>query len=864
MFRHFRLAVLLPLTALAVSGCNGITEVDELQYIKETDEVDYYLDQATGINWPNVEQEQSPEVTLSGSPRTLLELKNDDLRNMTLAEVLKLGLENSSVIRSKNAFLSSGNAVLSNPLRVASFYDPSIQETGVLFGGRGVEAALAAFDAEFSTQMMWGRNELFLNNDFGGGAVGASSVTESGNWLSSISKDFGYGGQFALNHNVNYTGSNLDGQLFPSSYRGSITAQYQHPLLAGSGVEFTQVAGPIGDSFRGLSGVTQGVVIARINNDITIADLENNLTNLVKDIEDQYWELYLQYRLYDTLVTTRNSTLRTWRDAKRKLEIGGVRGFSVEDEAQARDGYFQAQARVQETLSLLYKSEAALRRLIGLPVNDGEIIRPSDEPVTARLEPDWAHSIAEGLTHRVELRRHKWNIKSLELQLGAAKNLVRPRLDFVSSYTVNGFGDQLINQSSTPFSSMYGNLVDTTHTGWQAGFVLNMPLGLRQAQAQVTNIELRLAKARDVLAAQELEIAHELGHAFQQLAEKYVTAQTNFNRRRAAQDRADLVEKKYKVGTQTLDLYLRSLASLADAEVAYYQAIVEYNQALINLQYRMGTLLPYNHVFLSEGEWDPEAYCDALRRARSRTHGLDASSLIHAEPTEFVEFDAHWADGAYHESTEAVSTVPEAIEALPEPAPATEAATINVPPPATAIFPPPVETPAPTESTPAPEQLPTPDAPARRLAPPADDGKPLPIVPPGRASARKAPPVSEPAAPSPSPLDLSLPSSASSLQPASLKQKPALKLRTGLPGELNWEPQRLPSLEAMTRKPPQGWTPTRKAQSDEASGTSEEPAETSPSRSEAATKKKSSGEAARVSFQSPVRPQSETMTSVSR
>jgi outer membrane protein TolC len=863
MFRQFRLVVLLPLLAVALSGCNGIEEVDELRYLKETDEVDYYLDQATSINWPHVEQGQAPEVALSGTPRTLLDLKNDELQNMTLAEVLKLGLENSSVIRSRNAFLSPGNAVLANPERVASFYDPSIQETGVLFGGRGVEAALAAFDAEFSAQMVWGRNELLLNNDFGGGTVGASSVTESGNWISSISKDFGYGGQFAINHNVNYTGSNLGGQLFPSSYRGSVTAQYQHPLLAGAGTEFTQVAGPIGDSFRGISGVTQGVVIARINNDITIADLESSLTDLVKDIEDQYWDLYLQYRLYDTLVTTRNSTLRTWRDAKRKLEIGGVRGFSVEDEAQARDGYFQAQARVQATLSQLYKSEAALRRLIGLPVNDGEIIRPSDEPVTARLEPDWGHAVAEGLTHRVELRRHKWNIKSLELQLGAAKNLVRPRLDFVSSYTVNGFGDQLINQSNAPFSSMYGNMVDTTHTGWQAGFVLNMPLGLRQAQAQVTNIELRLAKARDVLAAQELEVAHELGHAFQQLAEKYVTAQTNFNRRRAAQDRADLVEKKYKVGTQTLDLFLRSLASLADAEVAYYQAIVEYNQAIINLQYRMGTLLPYNQVFLSEGEWDPDAYYDALRRARSRTHALDASSILHAEPSEFVEFDAHWADGDYHETVGATPLVPDAAHELPEPAPAADAAENEVPPPAPENVLP-LDVPAPAESNQAPERLPAPDEPARRLAPPAEDGRPLPIVPPGRASAKKMIPAPSMSAPVPDIPDPENSGDVSALQPASLQETSTTALKPDPPADLKWTPKRLPSLEELTKKRPQGWTPTPQSQqrqpsvprssSDAGGAAAKEPVSTN----------RSPQAATGTAFQAPLKPQSGTTTAVRR
>ncbi|MHC4875548.1 MAG: TolC family protein [Planctomycetota bacterium] len=845
MFRLTQLFVLLSLASVAVSGCNGIAEVDELQYLKETDEVDYYVDQATSINWPHVEQEPTEEVSLSGSPRTLLELKHDELRNMTLAEVMRIGLENSRVIRSRGAFLSPGNSVLSNPDRVPSFYDPSIQETGVLFGGRGVEAALAAFDTQLSTQMIWSHDEQAQNNSLLAGVTsGTTSVRDQGEFVSELSKDFGYGGQISLSHSVDYSRTNADrtNVQFPSTYTGRLTAQYQHPLLAGAGAEFTQVAGPIGDSFRGLSGVTQGVIIARINNDITIAELESSLTNLVKDIEDQYWDLYLQYRLYDTLVTTRNSTLRTWRDAKRKLDIGGVRGFSVEDEAQARDGYFQAQARVQQTLSTIYKTEAALRRLIGLPVNDGEIIRPSDEPVTVKLEPDWVHSVAEGLTHRVELRKHKWSIKSLELQLSAAKNLVRPRLDFIGSYSVNGFGDELLDHNDGPFSSMYGNMTDGTHTGWSAGFILQVPLGLRSAQAQVTNIELRLAKARDVLAAQELEIAHELGQAFQQLAEKYVTAQTNFNRRRAAQDRADLVEKKYKAGTQTLDLYLRSLASLADAETAYFQAIVEYNQAITALQYRMGTLLPYNQVFMAEGEWDPEAYVDALRRAKARTHALDASGMKHAEPSEFVEFDAHWADGNDHENVLPVDgTKPAAATARPDLPPVVDENSLELPPPAPEVEP------ADQEGEPAP----LPDPPAARKAPPSDD-QPLPIIPPGRASARKAvaPGFVSPTSATES---ASIPTEPANTQPKSNSAKPALRpaslesvllqerQRHPTP-EPKWAQNRLPSLEDLTRRPPQekasprGWSATQQpseqpsgqqpvSRSDETTQKSDQPAD---------------------------------------
>ncbi|NQV28188.1 MAG: TolC family protein [Rhodopirellula sp.] len=635
----------------------GCAKVNDLQYLvgeprtnseDGTEELDYYLDHATKIDYPDVYQASPEQVTLSGAPRTIMDLNKDKIRDMALEECIRTALLNTTVIRTKSSFLSPGNAILANPNNATSIYDPSIQASGVLFGGRGVEAALSAFDTSLSTQMTWGRNEAVQNNPAGNNLPGGTTfVGETGNFSSSLSKNFAYGASFQVGHNVNYLSSNSP-SLFSSAYSGNLNATYQHPLLAGSGTEFTRIAGPISSSFGGLTGVTQGVLIARINQDISLTDLEGNLTNLVKDVEDSYWELYLQYRIYDTIVAARNSALRTWRDSKRKLEIGGVRGFSVEDEAQARDQYFNTKALAQQSLSLLYKNEAALRRLIGLAVNDGEIIRPLDEPITARLDPDWASSIADALTNRVELRNQKWNVKSLELQLLAATNLVRPRLDFVANYSINGFGDTLIGNNNQPYNSFYDSLSNQKQTSWSTGFVMQMPIGLRSARSQVQNIELRLTKARDVLATQELEIAHEVGNAFQELAEKYMTAQTYFNRREAAKDRAELFEKKFRVGTQTLDLLLRAQSSLAEAEVEYFRSLVAYSQAIANLHYRQGTLLPFNNVYMAEGEWEPEAYYDAYRRAKSRTYAFDASNRKSTKPPEFVETSFGTAsDGEY-------------------------------------------------------------------------------------------------------------------------------------------------------------------------------------------------------------------------
>ena len=623
-----------------VSGCAGPGR--EVTWLSDAT-LEHYRDRELHISNPVDSSPARPRESWKRPPRTITAPTEDEIRDLSLADALKLALENNSVIRTRGGFLSPGNAVLSSPDRVASIWDPAIQESGVLFGGRGVTAALAAFDPEFTTTMVWRRNETPQNNAFLAGGIGSggSLVGEMGDFTSMLRKQMGYGASLSVGHDWSYFGSNIPSSynLYNSTYTGNVNLRYRQPLLAGSGTEFTQIAGPVTQQFRGLSGVSQGVVIARINNDLTLSQFEQSAINLVKDVEDQYWDLYLAYRKWDAAVMARNSAQKSWRDTKVILDGGGKEGFTNSDEPLARDRYYQTRAQSEAALASLYRTETALRRLLGLPVSDGTVLRPSDEPVTARFEPNWEASLVEALTHRVELRRQRWSVQSLSLQLKAAESLIRPRLDLVGGYQVNALGDNLFSSDrSSPYSSGYRGLSHADHTGWNLGFEFTLPLGMRSANAQVKNLELRLAKSRAVLDAQESEISHELSDAIQQLAAQEAATRSNLNRRAAAQERVRQFEiEVFNAGTKTLDDLLRAQVSRADAEVAYYTSLVAYNQALANLHFRTGGLLAVNNVQLAESEWTPDAYRDALRRAWQRSHGLSADGLLEAQPTPFAE-----------------------------------------------------------------------------------------------------------------------------------------------------------------------------------------------------------------------------------
>lgn len=651
----------------ALVGCNTSRQV---HYFGEA-ELGPYQTVYQDIAYANVDQKTPEEVVHSEAPRTVKDIAKENAWEMTLQEAIQLAISNNKMIR----LTGNEQSLIGNPNQSPSVYDPAIRQTGFLFGQRGVEAALSDFDAQFTSGLVLGRNQAVVNQANGILPPGLILNQNTGVWTSGIQKTIATGGTFAVNHNWNYLDTNAPGTLFPSSYTGNLLANFTQPLWGGSGVEYTRIAGPNRSGFGALIGVNQGVTIARINEDIALADFELAVQMMVRDVENQYWELFLAYRQYAAELANQDSSLRSWREVKAKMEVGAI-GGNAAAEAQARENYFAVRTRVETTLNDIYTTENLLRRLLGLAVNDGRLIRPVDTPLSAEYYSSWEGTLAEALTRRVELRRQKWQIKSLELQQYAAENAANPQLNFVGSYQLNGFGDDLAFQGANAdgltareFQSGYGSLVRGDLTGWTMGLQFAMPIGLRAAHAQLRDIELQLVKARVGLAAAELDISHELADSIQRIDVGYQTAQSGFDRRVASEARVEATEAEYEaeIAGATLDLVLRAQASRAASEIAYATALVRYNQAINELNFLRGTVLENSNISISEGAWDSEAYEESIRRAWARAFAKPAEHLD-TEPEEFSSPTPYPKTDLFPGGVP-VQAMPEAIPPAPSPEP---------------------------------------------------------------------------------------------------------------------------------------------------------------------------------------------------
>jgi len=671
-----RVVALFTAAAVGMSGC-GLSKQQKMT-IEERDDTSVYDSTSLALEQPAVESEDPFGVTATAPPITIRDDEPPEYLELHLEEVVQVALQNSRVLR------DLGGQVLRAPSNAHTIHDPSLTETDARFG---VEAALSQFDTNLTSSGYFQKNNRALNNVFFGG--GTRLLQQDADvYQTALTKKTAIGSTLSLTSNTSYDSNNAPGNEFFSSWNQNIEAQVRQPLFAGAGIDYNRVYGP-----NGIPGLPSGVALARINSDASLADFEVGVRNFVSDVENAYWDLYYAYRDLDAKIAARDAALETWRRVA-ALNALGRRGGEAQQEAQAREQHFHLQEEVQNALTGrqvegtrtssgssggtfrgtggVHVCERRLRLMMGLPISDGKLIRPADEPKMARAVFEWDVILAEALSRRAELRKQKWVVKNKEMQLLASQNLLLPQLDAIGLYRMRGFGKDLIDTPGDRitgiYSSAWANLASAKFQEWQLGFEFSMPLGFRKGHVAVRNAELQLARERALLNEQERQVVLDLSNAVAEMTRAHQVLETNYNRRLAAKQQLAAIHAIEDPTPQMLYIELDAQRRLADSEANYYRSLVEYEIAVKNVHFEKGSILEYNGIYLSELPSPAKAYQDAYEKIKMRTRSC------------------RWAQES--SSTRVVSDglVPQAY--APTGAPPTMPATPPMVPPAAPVTPP--------------------------------------------------------------------------------------------------------------------------------------------------------------------------------
>ena len=617
---------------VAICGCHPV----EPFYLRDHGDLSYYLDQATEVDYPDVHTQPLEEVTHARDPITVTDSNFESFWDMTLEKAISMALQNTLVVRGygtpglQAGRVSPGiDGLTTSPASAGTIYSVAIRETEPGFipvpgqtnspaalatntqldAQQGVEAALAEFDADWTTSVFYNKTDQ-PRNVVGIGTTFTPTVfvQDQVNLQSEIAKKTAAGTQIFFRSVNTYTKNNVPAAVQPlaSVWQTALEMEFRQPLGRGRGTFINRM----------------GVVIARIGTDQEIAQLDAQLQNMVTNVEIRYWDLYCAYRNLQSAKEGRDAALRTYRQIKAQFREDQVSNM---EEGQAREQYFFFRAQLERTWADLLDAETNLRWLLGIATTDDRLIRPVDEPVKARVHFDWCEAMDEALMFRPILRLERWEIKKRELALAYAKNSLLPNINAVALYRWLGLGEKYATYEDGPppfpaaGSGAWNELLGGSYQEYQLGIDMGMKIGFRRELANVRNSQLKLAEEIAVLEDLELDVSRELTQAIRALDLNYELAQTNFNRWAAASQEYDARYETWRAGKTDVSFLLDSQRRRAQAEIEYFQAVCEYNKLIALIHRRKGTILDYDGVCYEEGPWPDKAYWDAKENARRRS-----------------------------------------------------------------------------------------------------------------------------------------------------------------------------------------------------------------------------------------------------
>jgi outer membrane protein TolC len=509
-------------------------------------------------------------------------------------------------------------------IRVLAF-DPAIV-------ANDIEASLSKFDTIWNTALTWSRIETPLG-------ISPTTFTQSGpsiasinsrnlNFSTSLIKPLPTGGvagiTFGITSQKTSPGSAIDPAIQPS-----LQFNFEQPLLQGFGDEINQLRdahpGSILTPFNTATGV-EGILITRIRLDQQRAEFELNLNYLLLNVEAAYWNLYgAYYQLYSREEGMRYA-YESWRLTKLGLEFGRA---AAQDLEQTRLQYEQFRGQRLQALGQVLESERQLRGLLGLKIEDGYRLVPSDSPILAPVKPDWHTALNSALSRRPELLLARQDLKFRQLDLIRARNNLLPDLRFIATDQLHSVGSQ-IDGGRTPANAFH-NLATDPFNNFSLGLQMNVPLGHRAAHAAVRDAQLGLQRSYTSLRIDEDKAERFLGVAYRQVLEFQEQIRVQEAALQAATNQLDRYYELFEGGrgkTFGADLIL-ALQNWSNSVASYYAAIVQYNNALATFEFAQGSIMERDSVFIGEGPLPRCTQVRAVEHERQRTRALVLRELAH-------------------------------------------------------------------------------------------------------------------------------------------------------------------------------------------------------------------------------------------
>lgn len=317
----------------------------------------------------------------------------------------------------------------------------------------------------------------------------------------------------------------------------------------------------------------------------TIADL--NLQQAMVDLDARVRSAYLSLLAaregYKVAVQNFDIAQEALRNSQARVEVGvAPQTDIVGDEALV------ANSRVDVIIAeaQIAAAEDNLRAIILSPdrpdywnVN----LVPTDQIMLTDREIDLDAVIQQALDNRIDRRIALRSRELTDLGLQVSKENTKPTLSFNVNYSAGASGGRSEDLGSRSFGTVLGETFGGTYPQWTTSLQFGYPIGRSAAEAAYTANLIRRDQEDISLRELDLFIVQQVRDAVRRVENAYRQIEAARTALAASRLNLENEQRKLAVGlSRSLDVQTRQQA-LANARVRELNAIIGYNQALINL-----------------------------------------------------------------------------------------------------------------------------------------------------------------------------------------------------------------------------------------------------------------------------------------
>jgi outer membrane protein TolC len=393
-------------------------------------------------------------------------------------------------------------------------------------------------------------------------------------------------------HDVNFnagvsgkliTGTEYDLEFLNQRYKSDSSYQIYNPYYAA--VPKITITQPLFKGF-GILVNKADIMIAKNNQMVS----ERNFNDTVMDAISRAKAAYYNY------------TYQLERYAIDKLSLKRANDLLEINKARYQKGLIssvdllETEAAAAEREKALLSAEASLKRaeddlkLVTNLVDDPEVwnakIELIDEPQLQQDDVDLLKSLQDAFIYRPDYQAAKVDLQSRDIKIKVAKNALLPTVDLTGSLGLNGLGKDYASALEK---------ANPDYPDWGIGIKFSLPWGTGD---RAKYDQKKLEKTQALLSFKRLEqnIIFDVRDKVRMVKTQYRQVEVAKLSREKETQNYEAQTERYAAGQVSTHDILDYQDKLAQSELDYFKALVDYNVALIGLDKSQGLTLVKNNI----------------------------------------------------------------------------------------------------------------------------------------------------------------------------------------------------------------------------------------------------------------------------